>query len=735
MSHERSSETSRSRIPTVTALPIPGLAGLWAESTGDPRVVIAVLDGPVDRAHPALFGSHLTAIEVVVPSVPRRSGQATRHGTLAASMIFGRHESGSLVAGMSPECRGILVPIFKDSNDSAPSDGPFQPYCSQLDLARAILTAAENGANIINISGGQFAPTSAAHPILTHAVAQCVRGGILIVAAAGNDGCECLHVPAALPGVLAVGAMDSHGQPLETSNWGPSNWDGGILALGTGLVGAIPGGATSVVSGTSFATALVSGVAGLLWSVALQYHRPVNGARIRDVLLDSAQKCFDDTLACRRLLGGRLDLVSAGSLLRGTKRHDGYDLSTRPSSSTERLREDRENGKIFLDSRKSQIDDLNLWYTGGLGSLSVSRRAGFADSGELRMSDEIIVNSASAEFPLPRPIAGSESRGSGGSAIAAQWESTPGLSPAESSTPGCGCASCQAKETAGSKSCGCASCRGNEGAGVGGLVFCLGAIGFDLGTESRRDSIRQHMTEGHTNPLDPAQMLAYLDKNPWEATSIVWTLSLDQTPIYAIHPSGPFAAEGYRRLREFLADQLAGSIERVSIPGRVAGRARLFSGQVLPVVVPELRGMYSWTTDALMKAVAGNPPAASASAQQKAAHSEKVRGVRGFLDRIYHEHRNLGVTAEERAINYVATNVFQIQTVYESALKESMELDSIEVERSSICRSDSDCWDVKIYFFYPQRQVQTVRQVHRSTVDVSDVVPVTVGPVRSWFVR
>ena len=618
---------------------------------------------------------------------------------------------------------------------AAHGDGLFQPNCSQLDLARAILAAAENGAKIINISGGQFAPTRAAHPILANAIAQCMRQGILIVAAAGNDGCECLHIPAALPGVLAVGAMDTTGKPLETSNWGQSNREEGLLALGVGLVGAIPGGATSVVSGTSFAAALVSGAAGLLWSLALKHHWPVDGARIRDVLLESAQKCFDDSLACRRLLGGRLDLVKARGFLLGTKRDVGDDVKTGPSTSAERSREARENREIFLDSRKSHVDDFNLWYIGGLGRLATPRRAGFADSGDLRMSDEIIVDSATDGFPLSRPNAGSVSNGNRGSAIAAQWVPALGHTSAEDLTPGCSCASCQAKDAAESKSCGCPSCRADKTSGVGGLVFCLGQIGFDLVTESRRDSIQQHMTHGQANPLDPAQMLAYLDKSPWEATSIVWTLSLDQTPVYAIHPSGPFAAEGYRRLREFLAEQLDGSIERVSIPGRVAGRARLFSGQVLPVVVPDLRGMYSWKTDALVKAVAGNPPAASASAQQKASHAEKLRGVRGFLDRIYHEHRNLGVTAEERAINYAATNAFQIQTVYESALKASMELDSIDVERSSVCRSDSDCWDVKIHFFYPQRQVQTVRQVHRFTVDVSDVVPVTVGPVRSWFVR
>jgi len=38
-------------------------------------------------------------------------------------------------------------------------------------------------------------------------------------------------------------------------------------------------------------------------------------------------------------------------------------------------------------------------------------------------------------------------------------------------------------------------------------------------------------------------------------------------------------------------------------------------------------------------------------------------------------------------------------------------------------------------FFFPERQVQTVRRAYRFTVDVSDVVPVTVGAVRDWFVR
>jgi cyanobactin maturation PatA/PatG family protease len=237
------------------------------------------------------------------------------------------------------------------------------------------------------------------------------------------------------------------------------------------------------------------------------------------------------------------------------------------------------------------------------------------------------------------------------------------------------------------------------------------------------------------NPLDPAQMLAYLKDQPWEAASILWTLKADLTPIYGIAPAGPFAARAYELLREFLEDQESGRVELVSIPGRLDGHARLLNGQLVPVIVPTPRGMYSWTTGALVQAVVGKPPPADASAAKHADHTRKVDGVRGFLHRVYHELRNLGLTAEDRAINYAATNAFEIARAFEAAVKEEMELDTIEVERSPMCRPDSDCWDVKIHFFYPQRQVQTVRKVLRFTVDVSDVVPVTVGPMRSWFVR
>ncbi|HKI17339.1 MAG TPA: hypothetical protein VKA15_05645, partial [Isosphaeraceae bacterium] len=339
--------------------------------------------------------------------------------------------------------------------------------------------------------------------------------------------------------------------------------------------------------------------------------------------------------------------------------------------------------------------------------------------GDPSMSDEMVAPSSSAELSSRDREVTIEPAVNDGRDSTTEWART--VPPSSSVAP--------------SEGCGCATCRAKAGAGSGGLVFALGQLGFDLISEARRDSIHQHMDRNKSNPLDPAQMLGYLKTHEWEAASILWTLNSDQVPLYAVAPAGPFAAKGYELLREFLAEQLSGQVELVSIPGRLAGQARLFNGQVVPVVIPEPRGMYSWTIGALVQAVAGKKPPDSAPADQQAAHVRKEQGVRGFLQKVYHELRNLGVTAEERAINHAATNAYQIGQVFEPAHKESMELDAIEVERSPICRPDSDCWDVKIHFFYPERQVQTVRKVFRFTVDVSDVVPVTVGPMRSWFVR
>jgi cyanobactin maturation PatA/PatG family protease len=264
------------------------------------------------------------------------------------------------------------------------------------------------------------------------------------------------------------------------------------------------------------------------------------------------------------------------------------------------------------------------------------------------------------------------------------------------------------------------------------LVYALGQLGLDFGSEARRDSVAQHM-DGNPHEID--KLLVYLENDPWEATAFIWTLNVDATPIYAIQPQGPFAVNAYERLRQFLREQIAEGVERVSIPGVIAGNIRLLSGQIVPIIVPELRCMYSWTTSALLDTVAGIPPSEAAATTDRKAYDRKREAIRNVLERVYHELRDLGLSSQRRAINYSVTNALNVERIFESALEDEMEFDSLDVERSPICRPGADCWDVRLTFFDPRNQLERARKVYRFTVDVSDVCPVMVGKVRSWFVR
>ncbi len=65
-------------------------------------------------------------------------------------------------------------------------------------ISPASSLAVEAGTHVINVSGGQRIPTSEAQDLLARAIRHARDRNVLIVAAAGNDGCACLHVPAAV---------------------------------------------------------------------------------------------------------------------------------------------------------------------------------------------------------------------------------------------------------------------------------------------------------------------------------------------------------------------------------------------------------------------------------------------------------------------------------------------------------------------------------------------------------
>lgn len=279
------------------------LKKLWGETYGDKRIRLAILDGTVDCSHPSLVGASLIQQDSL-SCVNTNEGLATQHGTHLVSVIFGQHNSPIL--GIAPQCQGLLIPIFSDGKD-----GSLIP-CSQADLALALHKAVDQGVHIINISAGELSSSGTAEPILVEAVNHCVNSGVLIIAAAGNQGCDCLNIPGALPSVLAVGAMDELGNPMESSNWGKAYQTQGILAPGEKVLGAKPGGGIFLGSGTSYATAIVSGIAALLLSLQLKHRHNPNPLFIRQVLLESALK---DEGNSRLYLAGRLNVEGALSLV------------------------------------------------------------------------------------------------------------------------------------------------------------------------------------------------------------------------------------------------------------------------------------------------------------------------------------------------------------------------------------------------------------------------------------
>lgn len=236
------------------------------------------------------------------------------------------------------------------------------------------------------------------------------------------------------------------------------------------------------------------------------------------------------------------------------------------------------------------------------------------------------------------------------------------------------------------------------------------------------------------NPYDARQMVDYLNDNISEARSLIWTLNIELTPVYAIDPTGPFGAESYRALHELLSGQIQPEsnteyVERVSIPGILTKRTvKLYSGQIVPVIEPQsTRGIYGWKVNNLVSAAL-----AAVQAETGDADEETIRRtLDGFLNRIYYDLRNLGTTSQDRALNFAVTNAFQAAQTFSQAVAVGMELDSITVEKSPFCRVDSDCWDVKLKFFDPENN-RRAKKIFRFTIDVSDLIPVTLGEVRSW---
>ena len=713
---------------------LSGIGLLQAQSLGSPDVCVAVLDGPADLSHPCFSTADLSRIATMVQD-PAGTGEMSVHGTHVASVIFG--QPGGPVPGIAPRCRGLLLPVLRD---------PPAIRLSQLDLGRAIEQAVQEGAHVINVSGGERSPTNEAEGVLTHALKLCEDNNVLVIAAAGNDGCECLHVPAAVPSVLAVGALDASGTPLETSNWGAAYRSNGVLAPGQRILGAAPGGQTASLTGSSFATPIVAGIAALLLSIQRASGQEINPSAVRKAILDSAVPCYpQDSPECRPYLVGTVNVPGA------------YDLIIR-------------GGKMVAESDVTQVASQ-------VASQAVEADVGPGEPGSLASSGAGVAGAGlgPAAEVLPGQPAHQHPASAAAPPPAAPQPPPPAASPAATAgvVPSAQC-TCNGG--------GSSTCNGGKLSNV----FAIGVVGFDFGTEATRDAFRQAMRPNRiagsppivspANPYDAMQLADHLADNPWDATKLIWTLELEGSPIYAIEaepalggevyttprllhdPDRPgemlFSSRVYRVLTEALRNHALDPkdpenvdyISRVSIPGVLSTRTRrLYSGQEVPVVVAQARGLYTWHETALVNAVVAAVEADRAAAsppEPAVSHEDLALTVHNFLDKIYYQMRNLGQSSPDRALNYAATNAFVFADGVRNGLLSAryvpgpstdlFTLDTINVVKSPYCRMDSDCWDVQVTFFDAE-EVRRARVVYQYTIDVSGVDPVSLAPTRQFL--
>jgi cyanobactin maturation PatA/PatG family protease len=616
---------------------LPGLEVLWARTKGLPDVTIVVLDGPVDALSVAPNG--------VAPS------SLIDHGTHVFSIIAGSNDA--IVPGIAPKCRVLSIPIF----DADAGDGAGE-ICTQENLAQGITKALEEHANVINISASQQADLLALSDDLRGSIAHAMGRDVLLVAAAGNQGCACDTIPASVPGVLAVGAHADNGMPLLTSNWGPNHRTQGLVAPGADIPGACVGGGLCRASGTSFATATVSAIAGLLMSMDVKNGLKPSGERTRKILLDSCiRPSGDEVEMASTHLGGRLDVARAVKLTLGSA------ASLNPQEETLSV-----NGLPINETKHRDQE-----------------------------------SPAAAAVPVMHSLASRP----------ASITASPGLVPADC---GCGCGG-----AGGQCTCGAAATKPQ-------LVYAIGRIGISFINQARRDAIWRTVNgknEGDLKPISDAALKDLFKKQPFQAQSVVWTLSRTEVPMYAIVPTGAFSGETYKWLVEEWSDD---DVEYVSIPGVRAGQATLYDGFSVDVVVPDLRGMHSWETKKYVKAIKD----ARKKADAKLSEDKIDRELNRFLGKIYFSIRNRGLSPEERALNAAATNAFNFSPTIVEAGEEGLTLKDISVEKSPLNRPGSEYYDVLLTFFDPNdRQGRAPLRV-RFTIDVSDTVPVMIGDPVTW---
>lgn len=237
------------------------LPPLMSRGQGRREVVVALIDGPVAVDHPDLSQSTMKEIPGAVGgSCSRRESMACMHGTFVAGMLVARR--GAQAPAICPGCTLLLRPIFAENKNG---DGRM-PSATPEELATAITDVIGAGAKVINLSAALTNPLSRGEQQLEQALDYAAQRGVLVVAAAGNQGTVGSSAITRHPWVIPVTSCDLHGRPTAESNLGSSIGRWGLAAPGENIVSLGTDGKPQTSAGTSAAAPFVTGTIALLWS-------------------------------------------------------------------------------------------------------------------------------------------------------------------------------------------------------------------------------------------------------------------------------------------------------------------------------------------------------------------------------------------------------------------------------------------------------------------------------------
>jgi subtilisin family serine protease len=245
----------------MSPLALVKLTPLMALTSGKVDTKVALIDGPVATDHPDLVSENIRALP------GKRGGAcalinsaACAHGTFVAGILCAKRNSAA--PAICPNCTLLVRPIFAET----PSGNGQMPSAPPEELAAAIIECIGAGARIINLSVDLAQPSSKGQRELEEALGHAAKRGVIVVAAAGNQGTLGSSAITRHQWAIPVVACDDRGRPISQSNLGSSIGRLGLSAPGLAITSLGTNGKPLTLGGTSIATPFVTGSIALLWS-------------------------------------------------------------------------------------------------------------------------------------------------------------------------------------------------------------------------------------------------------------------------------------------------------------------------------------------------------------------------------------------------------------------------------------------------------------------------------------